>query len=149
MFKRILVPVDGSGTSDRAAAAALDLARRLDGAVRFVHLLDETAFAWGYGFGPDLMESARAGARKILLAAEARAREAQVPADWQLIEAHGQRLGDAIAEHARQWNADLVVVGTHGRRGVARAMLGSGAEQVIRLAPVPVLVIRGPDAAEA
>jgi nucleotide-binding universal stress UspA family protein len=47
-----------------------------------------------------------------------------------------------VAEAARQWKADLVVVGTHGRRGVGRMLLGSGAEQVIRLAPVPVLVIR-------
>ena len=48
-----------------------------------------------------------------------------------------------IAEEARAWEADLVVVGTHGRRGVQRVLLGSGAEQVIRMAGVPVLAIRG------
>ena len=54
-----------------------------------------------------------------------------------------RRLGEVVADEARQWPADLIVVGTHGRRGVARALLGSGAEQVIRLAPVPVLAVRG------
>ena len=48
------------------------------------------------------------------------------------------------AEEASAWEADLIVVGTHGRRGIGRALMGSGAEQVLRMAPVPVLVIRGP-----
>ena len=52
-----------------------------------------------------------------------------------------------VADEARRWNADLIVVGTHGRRGVGRMLLGSGAEQVIRMAPVPVLVIRSEGAA--
>jgi nucleotide-binding universal stress UspA family protein len=54
----------------------------------------------------------------------------------------GTRLGDKVAEQALAWNADLVVVGTHGRKGLSRAMLGSGAEQIVRFAPVPVLVVR-------
>jgi nucleotide-binding universal stress UspA family protein len=51
-------------------------------------------------------------------------------------------LGDKVAGEATAWEADLVVVGTHGRKGVSRALLGSGAEQIIRFAPVPVLVMR-------
>jgi nucleotide-binding universal stress UspA family protein len=51
-------------------------------------------------------------------------------------------LPEVVADEARRWQADLIVVGTHGRRGVGRMLLGSGAEQVIRMAPVPVLVIR-------
>jgi nucleotide-binding universal stress UspA family protein len=47
-----------------------------------------------------------------------------------------------VSDAAKRWNADLIVVGTHGRRGVGRVLMGSGAEQIIRLAPVPVLVIR-------
>jgi nucleotide-binding universal stress UspA family protein len=53
------------------------------------------------------------------------------------------RLGEAVAREAQQWDADLIAVGTHGRRGLGRVLLGSGAEQIIRVAPVPVLVIRG------
>ena len=47
-----------------------------------------------------------------------------------------------MANAAKRWNADLIVVGTHGRRGLGRVLLGSGAEQIVRLAPVPVLVVR-------
>jgi nucleotide-binding universal stress UspA family protein len=65
-----------------------------------------------------------------------------VPAETKLVEGVGARLGEVVAEEARAWEADLVVVGTHGRRGVGRVLLGSGAEQVLRLAPVPVLAVR-------
>jgi nucleotide-binding universal stress UspA family protein len=68
-----------------------------------------------------------------------------VSSDTRLVDRPGQRLGEAVAEEARSFEADLVVVGTHGRRGLGRALLGSGAEQVIRLAPVPVLVVREPE----
>ena len=54
-------------------------------------------------------------------------------------------MGETVANAARLWNADLIVVGTHGRRGVGRMLLGSGAEQIVRLAPVPVLVVRSPE----
>ena len=72
---------------------------------------------------------------------------AGVPADTRLVEASGARLGETVASEARAWEADLVVVGTHGRRGLGRVLLGSGAEQVIRQAPVPVLAVRDPEAA--
>ena len=51
----------------------------------------------------------------------------------------------AIANSAKLWHADLIVVGTHGRRGVGRLLMGSGAEKIIREAPVPVLVVRAAD----
>ena len=65
--------------------------------------------------------------------------------DTRLADAPSQRLGRMVADEARGWEADLIVVGTHGRRGLGRVLLGSGAEQIIRDAPVPVLVIRGGD----
>ena len=58
----------------------------------------------------------------------------------------GEHLADVVSEAAKLWNADLIVVGTHGRRGIGRVLMGSGAEQIIRMAPVPVLVIRAPEA---
>ena len=70
------------------------------------------------------------------------AKAAGVAAQTKLLDAPGKRLGDSVAEAARAWEADLIVVGTHGRRGIGRVLLGSGAEQIIRLSPVPVLVIR-------
>jgi len=68
-----------------------------------------------------------------------------VNADTLLLERAGQRLGHSVADVAGDWGADLVVVGSHGRRGLGRLLLGSGAEQILRTSPVPVLLIRGFD----
>lgn len=73
---------------------------------------------------------------------DAMATAAGVGADTVPVDHPGGRLAEAAAEAARPWKADLVVVGTQGRRGVGRMLLGSGAEQLIRRAPVAVLVIR-------
>ena len=62
-----------------------------------------------------------------------------------LIDRVAQRLGDSVADAAGDWGADLIVIGTHGRRGIGRVLLGSGSEQIMRLSPVPVLMIRGFD----
>jgi nucleotide-binding universal stress UspA family protein len=146
MFKRILVPVDGSDTSTKALVAALQLARESGGAVRLVHALDELAYVSAYEYSADLVRLAREQAEKVLQDGLEVAKSSGVPADIRLMEAPGQRLGDLVADAALGWEADLVVVGTHGRRGMGRVLLGSGAEQVVRSSPVPVLTIRGGDA---
>lgn len=146
MYKRILVPVDGSETSNKAVVAALQMARENGGRVRLVHVLDELAYLSGYEIGGDLLKIARDYAVKVLDDALDMAKSAGVPADTKLAEAPGARIGEVVADEARSWEADLIVTGTHGRRGVGRVLLGSGAEQVLRLAPVPVLAVRSPDA---
>jgi nucleotide-binding universal stress UspA family protein len=148
MYKRILVPVDGSETSTRAVVAALQMARETGGRVRLVHALDELAYLSGYEYSADLLKAARDQGSRVLEDAQAMAKSAAVPADSKLVETAGRRLGELVAQEARDWEADLVVVGTHGRRGMSRILLGSGAEQVLRLAPVPVLAVRTPQAAD-
>ena len=148
MYKRILVPVDGSETSTKALVAALQLARESGGRVRLVHTLDELAYLSGFEVSGDLIRLAREYAGKLLQDALEVAKSAGVPADSKLVEGAGARLGEVVASEAQAWEADLVVVGTHGRRGVSRVLLGSGAEQVLRLAPVPVLAVRATDARE-
>lgn len=69
----------------------------------------------------------------------------KVTADTLVIDRVGQRLGELVADVAGDWGADLIVLGTHGRRGIGRVLLGSGAEQIMRMSPVPVLMIRGFD----
>jgi nucleotide-binding universal stress UspA family protein len=145
MFKRILLPVDGSDTANNALVTALQLARDSGGRIRLVHSLDELAYLWGYEYRGDTIAYAREHATKVLDAAADMARSAGVAAEQQLVEVPGMRLGETVASEARQWEADLIVVGTHGRRGIGRVLLGSGAEQVIRSAPAPVLVIPGGD----
>lgn len=146
MFKRILIPVDGSETSIEALVTALQLARESGAIVRLVNTVNELAYLGGidpYGtYSADVVGMMREGGAKVLTDAMAIAESAGVQATQELLEEAGLRLGESVAEAARLWNADLVVVGSHGRRGIGRVLLGSGAEQIVRLAPVPVLVVR-------
>ena len=153
MYKRILVPVDGSPTSGKALTAALQMARDGGGRIRLVHVVDEMAYLSGYdqygGYTGELIKIMRESGAKILNDAMAIAQSAGVETDNMLFDKFGERLGETVANAAKLWNADLIVVGTHGRRGIGRAFMGSGAEQIIRLAPVHALVVRDPDAAAA
>lgn len=143
MFKRILVAVDGSPTSTQALAMATRLAREGGGRLRLLHAFDALAYLSGYEVGAAVFDAARGYATRVLDEAQLVADAAGVQADKRLADKAGERLGDAVAHAALEWDADLVVVGTHGRRGVDRVLLGSGAEQVIRMCPVPVLSVRG------
>lgn len=141
-YRRILVPVDGSPTCNKALVAALNIARDGDGRVRLVHVLDELAYLTGFEASGEVFALLRQAGERVLADAAEVARAAGVNAETLFIDEAGVRLGDAVARAASEWDADLIVLGTHGRRGVQRALMGSGAEQIIRLAPVPVLVIR-------
>ena len=149
MFKRILVAVDGSDTSNKALLAALQLARDRNSKLRLVHAMDELGSVTGYRYSAQLREVVREEREQILHDALAIAQAAGAQADTQLADAAGRRLGEVIAEAAQAWDADLVVVGTHGRRGVGRVLLGSGAEGVLRMSNVPVLTVRGDPAARS
>ena len=72
-----------------------------------------------------------------------------VKVDSVLLEEMGSQAGACIVEQAQKWPADLIVCGTHGRRGVRRLLLGSDAEYVVRHTRLPVLLLRGPDEREA
>ena len=115
------------------------------GLVRVVHAIDELAMASGYEYTGELIRLVRDQGKKLLDDALAMVRAAGVEGDTRLLDVPGKRLGDVVSDEAAVWEADLVVVGTHGRRGLSRVLLGSGAESVIRLSTVPVLVIRGDD----
>jgi len=148
MFHKIIVPVDGSDASSLALQSALQLARESGGRVRLLHVVEEMAYLSGVGafggYSGDLLGIMRDAGAKVLEAAVEQARQQGVETESQLHDKFGERLSDVVADAAATWGADLVVVGTHGRRGMGRMLLGSGAEQIIRTAPVPVLVIRSP-----
>ncbi len=149
MFKKILVPVDGSVTSSKALDQAMAMARESGASLRLLHVLEQLAYLsydpYG-GYTAELLNAVRESGEKLLADALARAQAAGATADSLLVDEVGQPLGEAVAAAARSFGADLIVLGTHGRRGVGRLLLGSGAEQVIRLAPVPVLVVRADEA---
>jgi nucleotide-binding universal stress UspA family protein len=151
MFKRVLVPVDGSPTSIRALTTALQLARENSAQIRLLYVVEELAYLSGYdqfgGYSVDVARVIRESGQKVLDDSMVIANAAGVQTDHVLVDAFAQRLGEAVADAAKAWNADLVVVGTHGRRGIGRMLMGSGAEEIVRLAPVPVLVVRARDEA--
>lgn len=144
-YQRILVPVDGSATALQALATAIEFARASGGRLLAVHAVEELAFVAGMDYSGQLITVAREAGEKSLQEAAQRARDAGVEVETRLLEHGARRLGESIAHCAQEWQADLIVVGTHGRRGMGRLLLGSGAEQIIRLATAPVLVIRATD----
>lgn len=146
-FHRILVPVDGSESANRALVTALQFARDVGGRVCVLHDIGELQYLSPYGDPRALADVVRANGERVLKDALAICESAGVPADSRLVDDPGQRLGEAVADAAVVWKADLIVLGSHGRRGLQRLLLGSGAEQILRLAPVPTLVMRQPSAA--
>lgn len=146
MYTHILVPVDGSPTSDRGLDEAIQLAKLTGARLRLIHVIDELAYATSLdGMGAmagDLIPLLREDGEKILQAAKARVAASGVPVDTALFDSFAGRVCDLVVAEAMKWHADLIVLGTHGRRGVGRVFLGSDAEQIVRLAPTPVLLVR-------
>ena len=145
MYQRILVPIDGSQTSERALHEAIKVANS-EAQLRLVYVLVENYLldAEGYAYIDlaDLQKAMRhSGERALALAAE-KVRQAGATAETALLEASGERIASVIENEARHWQADLIVIGTHGRSGLNRLLLGSVAEGVVRVATVPVLLVR-------
>ncbi|MDA8381812.1 MAG: universal stress protein [Betaproteobacteria bacterium] len=147
MFKHILVPVDGSPTADKALALASGLAKEQGAALRIVHVVDESMIALGaQGWIPDydsVRGALREAGNRLLERAKRDAEKLGVVPESALLEVAIGRLATVIAEDAAHSGADLIVMGTHGRRGVDRLFLGSVADGVVRTASMPVLLVRG------
>ena len=143
-YKRILVPVDGSSTSTKGLEEAARLASAKGCRVRLLHVIDQAiAFSTAEtGAGTNLMlDVLRRSGKQALSTAEARARRKGIHPESALLESLSGRVADAIVQQAKRWRADLIVMGTHGRRGFDRLLLGSNAELVVRHSPVPVLLV--------
>jgi nucleotide-binding universal stress UspA family protein len=143
-MKRILHPTDFSTASRAAFATAVTMARAERGELTLVHVLGPPPIV-GDGYIPPktyerLAASGQAWARRQLDALLSKARKAGARARGLLVEGVAH---EAIARAARATRADLIVMGTHGRTGVARFFLGSVAGRVLATAPCPVLTVRG------
>jgi nucleotide-binding universal stress UspA family protein len=151
MYHRILVPVDGSQPSKRGLSEAIDLARLTSGTIRVLHVINEPLMAIGVeghvATTASLQEVLEEAGRRIVDESVETVRAAGVACEGSLGNTLQGRICELVVEEAREWKADVIVIGTHGRRGVSRFMLGSDAEQILRLAPVPVLLVREPLAA--
>ena len=150
MIQRILVPLDGSGPSQRGLQEAVSLARGLGARLVLLHVVDdfpqhlELASAAAYR---EALQRLRQRGQALLDRACEHAAAAGVGAESLLQEVGAQTVGDAIVQQVQACRCDLVVMGTHGRRGLQRVVMGSDAELVLRTSPVPVLLVRHGDAA--
>lgn len=155
MFRKILVPIDGSSTSNRGLDEAIGLARDQRAKICLVHVVDElivSGGADGIAYMPpdyvdDFIRSLRVGGKKLLARAQAKVRKHGVAVEAVLLETVGSRVADVIVKQAKQWGADVIVLGTHGRRGLRRVVMGSDAEMVLRETNLPVLLVRSPQGA--
>jgi nucleotide-binding universal stress UspA family protein len=140
-FQKILLAVDESAFAARAADVGFDLARSLGAEVALIHVVDPSVVAYAPEGGipaGELVTLAQQDAKRLLAAFGQRA--ALQPGPLEFI--HTGKPAIEIVKAARHWPADLVVIGSHGRGGVKRLLLGSVAEAVMRHAACPVLVVR-------
>lgn len=141
MFKHILVPVDGSQGSQKALELAVEQARKF-GAKVFVLFVVESPgrfFSPGYSYA-DLIESTRKWGNEVVAQVSEQLHRAGLKAFDAYVE--DGLPAQVILQRAKDWEADLIVMGTHGRRGLDRLLLGSVAEEVVRCSPIPVLTVR-------
>ena len=153
MYKHILCPVDGSPASRLGLQHAIGLAKALDARIRLIHVVDELsvippAEVYPAGEITDLIAVLKEGGEKLLEETLALASKQGTRAEKALIESFGGPVSRIIVDDAKKWGADLIAMGTHGRRGLNRLLLGSDAERVLREAPVPVLLVRHPEEKE-
>ena len=145
MYKRILVPVDGHATSERALQEAIKLANE-KARLRLIYVLEGTyaldSVAYSLIDHSMLQEAMRSTGERALAQAAEKVRKAGLEAETALIDASTESISSVIDSDAMNWKADLIVIGTHGRSGLSRFLLGSIAEDVVRAAPVPVLLVR-------
>jgi nucleotide-binding universal stress UspA family protein len=150
MYEKILVAVDGSAASLRGLNEAIKVAKGTGGRLLLVHVVNELVMTPEYVpavYYESILQSLRESGTQVLEQSAAVVRRADLSCEQKLVETVGARVADEIVKQAREWSADLIVMGTHGRRGLKRLALGSDAELVLRLSSVPVLLVR--DAPEA
>jgi nucleotide-binding universal stress UspA family protein len=142
MYKRILVPVDGSTTSMNGLEKAIRLSKASGAKLRILHVVDGIAFSREHSMFTATAEKFRESGKKLIKEVMARVKKQGIQADSRLVENLTGRAADTIAKEAGKWKADVIVMGTHGRRGFNRLMLGSDAELVARTATVSVLLVQ-------
>jgi len=145
MYERILVPVDGSDASHAGLNEAISMAGEHQGRLRLVHVVDDLItmpIYEGAIFAGELIEQLRKQGRKLLDDCVALCSKHGIAAEAVLLERVGGQAGSLIIEQAHEWPAELIVMGTHGRRGLKRIVLGSDAEYVVRHATMPVMLVR-------
>lgn len=145
MYRKILAPVDGSAAATRGLREAIRLAKGQRARLRILHVVDEAAALGAAETGIDvdaMMRELTKVGRAVLERSARMARKSGIRAETALLESAAGSAADHILRDATDWGAELIVMGTHGRRGLRRLVLGSDAEQIVRQSGVPVLLVR-------
>lgn len=146
-YKRILVAVDGSDTSNLALQEAIQLTKDQKATLCIIYVVDEAVVKYtdGYVDFETLWSSYKEEGQDLLNRINAEVKQENINFETRLVvlKLFGGRLAEKIVAEAQDWHADLLVIGTHGRHGVSHFFLGSVAERVLRIATMPVLLIRG------
>ena len=148
MYEKILVPIDGSATAIRGFEEAVALARALGSKLVLMHVIDTFPVAVemvSSATWQEISDGLRQQGDTLLAKASETAANHGVAAETRLVETRTERVADTIVQEARNAGCDLVVMGTHGRRGFSRVLMGSDAEIVVRHCPLPVLLVRHPE----
>ena len=141
-YTDILVPTDGSEASEAAIGPAVDIASTYDARLHALSVIDTMAMGVDIRTGA-VLEALEESAQSAVQTIEERATQASVSAVETAIE-HGSPYR-GIRSYVDEYDIDLVVMGTHGRRGIERYLLGSVAEKTVRTSPVPVMTVRQPE----
>ena len=148
MYQRIMVAIDDSFATSRVLATAVEMAKLSGASLAICHAVDETLFAQKMG---EIMLSHSVSAIENTLRGEAQsfvdqaaelARDAGVAVETRLIASEAKQVAEMLAEAASEWQADLLVVGSHGRRGIDRFFVGSVAERLVQKASTSLLLVR-------
>jgi len=149
MYSRILVAIDSSATAQKALEEAIRMAVALGAGLCIAHAIDAAALVQhGMGLGTyidieKVKGEMRDAGNRLLDQAVGKATVAGCRAERLLIESENdRRVAEMIADGARDWRADLVVVGAHGRHGFERMLVGSVAENLVRIAATALLLVR-------
>lgn len=143
MYKRILVPVDGSRTATLGLQEAMRLAKDQKAKLRLLCVLDDSVLMplpEGAIHVPEIYQALEDSGRAVIKKAMADVKKQGLTASA-LLYRRLAPVADIIVQQAKRWHADIIVLGTHGRRGVKRMVMGSDAEAVLRTSPIPVLMV--------
>ncbi len=147
MYKKLFVPIDGSSASKNALGEALAFAKSQKATVCLFHAYE--------GFkhtGPDgkvdLTQALKDEGQLLLDNAAAQAKTAGVKTETRLVDVKGHRTSRVLTKEAERWGADLILMGTHGRHGFERLVLGSVAEGVVRRSRLPVMLLPAGDGSD-
>ncbi|WP_048439056.1 universal stress protein [Caenimonas sp. SL110] len=150
MYKRILVPIDGSTTADGGLREAIGLAAAMKAQLVLLHVIDdfsmlvEVSSVTSYS---KMMDRLRQRGQDILESARLLAADSDVQAQTCLREVAQARIAGVVVNEAVRQSCDLIVMGTHGRHGFNRLTMGSNAESVVRSSTIPALLVKRAEAA--